>query len=457
MSGYINKVRNETQNVLYAISGDMFRGSLIDTEYKGISTIEIMNLLSPDIVTLGNHEVDYGVAHLLFLEKCAKFPIINANMYIKTNHMRLFNSHKIFELDGMKILFIGVLTQEVLAQTKNDALIGSLLDVEEAAKEIGKICNYYKTEDIDFTVVLTHIGFEADKQLAAILDPNWGVDLIIGGHSHTLLEKPEVVAGIPIVQAACGTSQIGRFDIVVNTDTNSIDSYKWQLIPIDEEHCPRDEVLEDLIERYKEVTDQKYSRILTRISGVLTHPQRNKETTMGRLFADAFKEALGVDVMLMGSGSIRTETFGPIVSYKDLVEAFPYEDKVYRIYVTGAQLEHMLKFVLREEAYSDHTEFYQLSRGIRVEYDRETQKIVDLQLNGKKVLPDDQIKVGIQGFHFNNIKEHLDVTQDEVSEIKPPKIVSTTCQDIVEEYLVSQEFVPEPTDRRMIVHGWDPE
>ncbi|MEI3192102.1 MAG: hypothetical protein V8S36_07700 [Lachnospiraceae bacterium] len=85
----------------------MFRGSVIDSEYRGISTIEIMNMLSPDVVTLGNHEVDYGLAHLLFIEKCAKFPIINANMYLTTNYVRLFRSHIIKEIDGMKILFIG--------------------------------------------------------------------------------------------------------------------------------------------------------------------------------------------------------------------------------------------------------------------------------------------------------------------------------------------------------------
>ena len=57
----------------------MFRGSVIDSEYKGTSTIGIMNLMGPDVATIGNHEVDYGLAHLLFLEKCADFPIINAN------------------------------------------------------------------------------------------------------------------------------------------------------------------------------------------------------------------------------------------------------------------------------------------------------------------------------------------------------------------------------------------
>lgn len=129
LSGYVGKVRREERNVVYSISGDMFRGSLIDSEYKGLSTVEIMNILAPDVVTLGNHEVDYGIAHLLFIERCAKFPIINANIYLKNNGTRLFKSHEILEIDGMKVLFIGLLTEQVLSQTKQDKLIGSFLDV----------------------------------------------------------------------------------------------------------------------------------------------------------------------------------------------------------------------------------------------------------------------------------------------------------------------------------------
>ena len=73
LSGYINKVRAEEQNVLYCIAGDMFRGSVIDSEYRGVSTIEIMNLLGPDVATIGNHEVDYGLAHLLLSKNALTF------------------------------------------------------------------------------------------------------------------------------------------------------------------------------------------------------------------------------------------------------------------------------------------------------------------------------------------------------------------------------------------------
>lgn len=125
LSGYVNMVRRQEKNVLYAIAGDMFRGSVIDSEYKGVSTIGIMNLLGPDVATIGNHEVDYGLAHLLFLEKCANFPIINANFHIRSNHKRLFQPLYIAEIDGMKILFIGIITEDVLAQTKAEEPIRS--------------------------------------------------------------------------------------------------------------------------------------------------------------------------------------------------------------------------------------------------------------------------------------------------------------------------------------------
>ena len=244
LSGYINKVRAEEDNVIYAIAGDMFRGSVIDSEYKGISTIEIMNAIAPDVVSIGNHEADYGFSHLLFIEKCAKFPIINANLHIKTNGARLFQPYKIIEIGGMKILFIGIITEEVLASAKKEGLIGTIINTAAAAEEIGKICNAHNGIDIDFTVVLTHIGWQEDHNLAALLDPSWGVDVIIGGHSHTFIEQPDFVNGIAIVQAGTGTDGIGRFDLEIDTDNNCLVDYKWQYIPINNDTCPVDHQIE---------------------------------------------------------------------------------------------------------------------------------------------------------------------------------------------------------------------
>ena len=452
LSGYVNQVREEEKNVIYAIAGDMFRGSVIDSEYKGLSTIEIMNMLAPDVVTLGNHEVDYGIGHLLFIEKCARFPIINANMYLTTNHVRLFNSHVILQVNGIKVLFIGVLTEEVLAQARQEHLVGSIIDVKEAALEVGKICNAYQTEDIDLTVLLTHIGFEEDKRLAELLDPRWNVDVIIGGHSHTLLSEPCVVNNIPIVQAAFGTGQIGRFDIMVDTKKNAIDSYSWQLIPIDEEHCPRDPALEEVIQKYQSATDEKYGRYVTKFTRAYTNPGRDQDTEIGRLFSDILCNNLGLDIMFMASGSFRTKSLGPLVIYQDLVQMFPFHDEVYRIVVNGAQLKRMVCHLFREEFFAgERTETYQFSAGLRVVCSVGERCVKEITFEGQEIADDRMFKVGMQGFHFKNMASFFGVTEEEVAENSPCKVLSTSAMDVLDEYLSRQELVKCPEDVRWVM------
>ena len=452
LSGYVNKVRSEEKNVLYAIAGDMFRGSVIDSEYKGTSTIGIMNLLGPDVATIGNHEVDYGLAHLLFLEKCADFPIINANFHIKSNGKRMFQPFWIAHIDGMKVLFIGVITEDVLAATKNEDLIGSFVDIGEAAKEIGNICNAYNAIDIDFTVLLTHIGFEEDKKLAALLDPDWGVDVIIGGHSHTFLTEPAKVNDIYIVQAGTGTDQIGRFDIMVDTDRNATDTFTWQLVPIDDKHCPRDEELEKFILRYKDATSEKYDRIITRFSCELGHPRRNEETPLGNLIADILRDSFGIDLMLMGSGAIRSYSLGPVVHYADLVECLPYDDAVYMLKVTGAQLERMLRHILREEAFQgEHTEFYQFSHGLRMVWSRSKGEFRELTLDGAPLHPDRLYSVAVQKYHYNNLKDFLNISLEEAEQNGKIRVLSTSARDVIEEYLTVNQHLSRTVEGRLVV------
>ena len=457
LSGYVNKVRSEEKNVIYTVSGDMFRGSVIDSEFQGVSTIQIMNLLAPDVVTLGNHEVDYGLAHLLFLEKCATFPIINANMHLKYSGKRLFNSHFIKEIDGMRVMFIGILTEEVLNATKTQGLVGTLVNIEDAVNEIGKICDAYRDVDIDFTVLLTHIGFENDKKLAAGLDPDWGVDLIIGGHSHTYLPEPYEVAGIPIVQAAVGTDQIGRFDIFVDTDNNCIDAYTWQCIPITEENCPRDEAMEELITKYVDYTKDKYARVLTRFLRPYTHPDRWMETELGDVLADCFREQLGVDLMMLGSSSIQLPELGPIVTLGDFKTVFPFGGPLYRVMLTGRQLRHAVRFMLRDEAFvnddsaASKTTWFQFSRGFYCEYDRPTHTIVSLKMNGKEVSDDDLFSVVLQNYYYLNMKA-LDLSREEVEKNRKGIKVATDAPNVLEEYLVAHPLIEYDGTPRLVIH-----
>jgi 5'-nucleotidase len=368
LSGYINQVRREEENVIYVIAGDMVQGSVIDSEYKGISTMSIMNYLAPDVVTLGNHEFDYGLPHLLFLEKVANFPIVNANLYIRQHNKRLMRPYHIMRMAGLDILFIGIITDKVIDTIQLDGDVGSFITLEEASAEVGKITNAYAHEDIDLTILLTHIGFESDCELANLLDPAWGVDMIIGGHSHTILDEPAKVNGVLIAQAGVGTNQIGRFDIVVDDDTNSIVEYTWQLVPIVERYIKPDADLQKYIESYKEVLDAKYNSIVCKLSTQLTHPSREQETALGNLFADALAEWGEIDVMLLGSGSIRLPVLGPVVTLNEFLACFPFVDALTRYTVTGAILRRVFNHWMRAENRNQEGECYQVNAGVIAKY-----------------------------------------------------------------------------------------
>jgi len=450
LSGYINKVRAEEENVLYVVSGDMVQGSLIDAEYKGISTMEIMNYLAPDVVALGNHEFDYGLPHLLFLEKMANFPIVNANLYIKKYNKRLMQPFHIVKKAGFDIMFTGIITEKIMDALKMDKVVGSFVDLEEASSEVGKISNAYKNDDIDLTILLTHIGYESDIELAKLMKPEWGVDMIIGGHSHTVLDKPTKVNNILIAQVGVGTNQIGRFDITVDDDTNAIVDYKWQLIPITDKIAKPDRELEKFIESFKEDVDRKYNVIVTKFSEKLTHPKREEETTLGNLVADAFADNAEVDVMLVGSGSIRVKELGPMVTRKDFLACFPYDDALTRFEVTGNKLRRIFTHVMRIENRDGEGECYQINGKVKAVYSDKEKKLLSLKVNSKEVKDDQTYRIAMQNYHFANSESYLGVTNEELLAGGVQKVVTTSAQQVLEEWLKNHQNEKRTIEGRLV-------
>ena len=434
LSGYVNKVRKEEDNVIYVMAGDMFRGSIIDSEYLGLSTIDLVNVLNPDVATVGNHEVDYGLAHLLFLEKCAQFPIINANMFVTMNNVRMFEPFLHITVNGVRILFIGILTQEVLDSTRKEKVIGTFIDVEEAAKEVGIICDNYRTSDTDLTILLTHIGIEEDRKLAQRIDKRWGVDLIIGGHTHTEMAEPEIINGIPIVQAGSGTGHIGRFDIEYDTWRNKIRNMIWQYLPINQDTAPKDEIMEIMLDMYRTETDMKYRRVVTRLARKLTHPARNQETELGNLYADMMQDESSFDIMMFGSGTIRKQEFGPIVEYQDMLENTPFDDDIHMVEVTGEQFRRIVLHMLRDEAWEGHTEFYQMSKGVRIKYRKSTHTLEEFRFRGQDITDDMRLKIAVQHYHFINFDAFMGVSLEEVLKNMRQRIVISSTNNVIEEY-----------------------
>jgi 5'-nucleotidase/UDP-sugar diphosphatase len=450
LSGYLNKVRNEEENVLYVIAGDMVQGSLIDAEYKGVSTIEIMNYLSPDVVTLGNHELDYGLEHLLFLEKMANFPIVNANLYIKKYHKRLMMPHIVIRKAGLEILFIGVITEKVMDTISRDSSTGTFISLEEAGREVGKICDAYRNDDIDLTVLLTHIGIDSDRELAQMIDPGWGVDMIIGGHSHTILDQPLCVNNILIAQAGAGTHHIGRFDIWVDDDTNGIAKFEWKLVGISDKNAPPDQKLLEFIDSFREVVDRKYNTLIGRFSSALTHPCREQESDLGDLVADIFCECAECDVMFAGSGAIRSKELGPAVTLGDFKACFPFDDAIKRYTVTGRQLRRIFSHIMRPENRTGEGECYQVNAAVRAVYNDGTKTLESLEVNGNAVQDEARYTLGLTGYHADNCAKNLDMSPEELGALSGAKVIATSCVSFLDEYFRAHPNISAAVKGRLI-------
>jgi len=244
-----------------------------------------------------------------------------------------------------------------------------------------------------------------------------------------------------IAQAGTGSDQIGRFDIVIDDDTNRVVDYKWQFIPIDNNLAEPDKDLEKFIASFQSAVDNKYNAIVTKLATKLTHPKREIETSLGNLFADAMAEVAECEVMMVGSGSIRSKELGPIVTLKDLKACFPYDDSLTRFTVNGKQLKTMFERVMRIENRDGEGENYQINRRVRAVYDDGAKKLILLTIDGKEVEDDKEYTVCLQGYHVSNSTDYLGITNEELVASGKTKVITTSAYEVLEEYLKGHQNI----------------
>jgi 5'-nucleotidase/UDP-sugar diphosphatase len=247
-----------------------------------------------------------------------------------------------------------------------------------------------------------------------------------------------------------GTNQIGRFDITVDDDTNSIIDYKWQLIPIEQGIAAPDTKLQEYIDSFASVVDRKYGSIICKFTETLTHPKREVETPLGNLFADALAEMGECDVMFVGSGSIRSTELGPVVTLKDYRSCFPYEDYMSRFTVTGKTLKTMFARFMRTENRNGEGECYQVNGRVRAVYNDGAHKLVSLTFDGKPVEDDKLYTVGLIGYHIINCEPYFGVTQQELLAAGKSKVIATNVTDVLEEYLKGHQNIGRKVEGRLV-------
>lgn len=203
---FIKQKRAENECLLVLDAGDFCQGSAYFNLFKGRVEVELMNLMGYDAATIGNHEFDNGLDSMAARFNEANFPIVCANYRFKNKALaKVVKPYTVIEKCGHRIGIFG-LTTDVIGLVSASVTDGATyLDPIESAKyAIGKL----KEEKCDAIICLSHLGFDTDKPTSdamcdTILAKHFTKDditLIVGGHTHTRLESPVYVNGIPIVQ-----------------------------------------------------------------------------------------------------------------------------------------------------------------------------------------------------------------------------------------------------------------
>ena len=339
-------------DVILVDAGDFSQGTTYVSTTKGADAVAMMNAAGYDVATLGNHEFDYGWAQLKENMSKAEFKVLCADVF--ENDKTIFDGHTIVEKGGVKIGFFGMETPE--AQTKtNPALIQGLtfLAGDEMYACAQAQVDALKAEGADVVICLAHLGLDnesAPNRSVDMLDKVNGIDMVIDGHSHTVITA---TAEQPIQSTGTAFANIGV--IVVDNATKAIvDNY---LVPVTEESA-KDAKVAAAAQAIIKAIDDQYGQVFAKsevdLNGDKAPGNRNMETNLGDLITDSMvwqvmqnKDGLTVDeanvVAITNGGGIRAWIRTGDITMNDVHTVLPFGNTIAVVYVTGAELLEALE------------------------------------------------------------------------------------------------------------------
>lgn len=438
---FIRQQRALYPNSLLLNAGDILTGTplskiAVDSVYGG-AFVNMLNLMGYDVATLGNHEFDEGQGNLYRLMDMSDFDYLVANLTIN-NEPVTEKGYEIFKVGNIRVGIIGLLLTDLFRMTAVSNLDGVRIDDPAATAQtiIDKI-----NSKTDLIVLLTHLGIEADVELAKKIT---GADLIIGGHSHTRLEQPQKVNDILIFQAGAKSTNLGRLTMQIADDR--VNEYHYELIDtwVDSVTAPNPELVKQ-VEYYQTEIDRQYNQVIGQLKQDWRQNHRG-ESNLGSFIADVMRSSAGVDFALMNNGGIRKELPAGPVKKLDIVEILPFRNYVETFTCRGKQL---LAFVEKNIQAGQHGEsgVLQIS-GLRYCYrinKTGNAQLLSATIAGKKIDP-------LAEYRGATVDFLLDGQPQEYFGFEPSNRVSCgmLLSDMVVDYIIKNPDIKGNKDERIL-------
>ncbi|QRG70305.1 bifunctional 2',3'-cyclic-nucleotide 2'-phosphodiesterase/3'-nucleotidase [Brevibacillus choshinensis] len=413
----------ENPNTLLVEVGDMIGGSpLISAQFQDEPTVEVMEAMGYDVGTLGNHEFDEGIAELQRMihggehSKGTKgydginFPIVAANAFDTSTGKLITDPYVVKEVGGVKIGFIGVVTQEtpnMIVRKGNEAL-----KITDEVEAINQYTEELKKQGIKAIVVLAHNPAtqtgKADlydaTDIAEKVDDE--VDVIFAAHNHVFVNKE--VDNKLIVEAYSYGSAFSDVDLEIDPLTGDIVNKKAEVVTVYQKDYTPDPAVSAIIQKYEDQIAPIKAEVVGESSAALPkgYPSVSEDQgdiALGNLIADGMKQAMDADFAMMNGGGVRADLPAGNVTFGDLFAIQPFGNVLNKVKLSGADLETVLNNQITDRGLDFHISGFTYT----YTYDStaKTGKVVDIFLpDGSKIDKSKEYSVVVNNYMYGNVK-----------------------------------------------------
>lgn len=349
-------------NVIVLDAGDLFQGLPFANMEKGHSMVEIANQVGYDAMTIGNHEFDFGADNLMEIIEQLNYPVIAAN--VLKGEEQAVQPYIVKTFEEVKVGIFGMATPETVFKTHPDNVIGyQFTNIKQTAEAMVKTLK--EVEKVDVVVMLSHLGLdEGDYTSDLIAQDIEGIDLIVDGHSHSILPEGRIVQDTLIVSTGTALKAVGQVELVVEdgkvlSKTPTLLDYE-----VFKEVTPKPGIIE-AIEKVEAAQKVILEKVVGSTAVQLVGERevvRTGESNLGQLATDAMLDLTGAQIAITNGGGIRASIEAGDITMNDMVTVFPFGNTIMVKEMTGKDVLAALEYGV--DAYPDQKGGFPHTAGI---------------------------------------------------------------------------------------------
>lgn len=451
----IRNLKKKYPDAIIVDAGDMFQGSILYNKFKGDVEVNLLNKMGYEIFTIGNHEFDDGAQNLANQLAKAKFAIINTNIDASAvpDLEKLIKPSVVKTIGSQKVAFVGAVTPELESLATNMQGVKLKIKgkdwIEPIKAEVAKL----KGEGIDKIILVTHCGVKSEQELAERIP---AIDAIIGGHSHTRLEKPLIVkhedgTTTTIVQTGCYGRAVGLLQLTF--DQSGVVKPQSQVYSLTDINTKTVQAPD--LKAYIDKVSEPFAAMTKSVVSTATEYYEKKstlcDTSMGDIVCDAivdYGKDYGVTMAFQNRGGIRGVLQKGPITVAQVEQILPFENYIVFATVSGAVIRRVVEHSVAD-GMGGH--FAEVS-GLKIIWDKSkpngSRVVAILADNGKgeyKPLDDNaSYKMGMNHYNFEGGEKYDFAGATNIVKTK------VRMADVMTAYLKKHPTITPPKPNRIV-------